>query len=46
MSFHPQAIKSLLNKHYPAIEKEFEDLDEINSQHLTQEIVYLLLKVR
>ncbi|EMP27525.1 EF-hand calcium-binding domain-containing protein 6 [Chelonia mydas] len=37
-------IKSLLNKHYQAIEKEFEDLDEMNSRRLTQETMYLLLK--
>ncbi|XP_039398208.1 EF-hand calcium-binding domain-containing protein 6-like isoform X11 [Mauremys reevesii] len=37
-------IKSLLNKRYQAIEKEFEDLDEMNSRRLTQETMYLLLK--
>jgi len=40
----PQAIKSLLSKHDPAIEKEFKDSGEIKSQHLTQETVCLLLK--
>ncbi|XP_029766476.1 EF-hand calcium-binding domain-containing protein 6-like [Terrapene carolina triunguis] len=37
-------IKSLLNKRYQAIEKEFEELDEMNSRRLTQETMYLLLK--
>ncbi|XP_038256136.1 EF-hand calcium-binding domain-containing protein 6-like isoform X2 [Dermochelys coriacea] len=39
-----KSLKSLLNKHYQAIEKEFEDLDEMNSRRLTQETMYLLLK--
>lgn len=37
MCFCHQPIKSSLNKQDPATEKEFEDLDEINSWHLTQE---------
>ncbi|XP_025063845.1 EF-hand calcium-binding domain-containing protein 6-like [Alligator sinensis] len=37
-------IKNLLNKRSQAIEKEFEDLDEMNSRRLTQETMYFLLK--
>ncbi|KAM4708958.1 EF-hand calcium-binding domain-containing protein 6-like [Discoglossus pictus] len=37
-------IKSLIHNNYPAVEKEFEDLDEMNSRRLTQENMYLLLK--
>ncbi|XP_075466386.1 EF-hand calcium-binding domain-containing protein 6-like [Ascaphus truei] len=37
-------IKSLLYNNYPAVEKEFEDLDEMNSRRLTQENMYFLLK--
>nr|XP_014353279.1 PREDICTED: EF-hand calcium-binding domain-containing protein 6-like [Latimeria chalumnae] len=37
-------IKSLLSKQYQAVEKELEDLDEMNSRRLTQEMMYLLLK--
>ncbi|KAG8592119.1 hypothetical protein GDO81_000416 [Engystomops pustulosus] len=37
-------IKSLIHKNYTAVEKEFEDLDEINSRRLTQETMYYLLK--
>ncbi|XP_043920865.1 EF-hand calcium-binding domain-containing protein 6-like [Protopterus annectens] len=37
-------IKNLLHKNYQAVEKEFEDLDEINSRRLSQETMYLLLK--
>ncbi|XP_041444988.1 EF-hand calcium-binding domain-containing protein 6 isoform X2 [Xenopus laevis] len=37
-------IKGLLHKNYAAVEKEFEDLDEMNSRRLTQENMYLLLK--
>ncbi|XP_029442190.1 EF-hand calcium-binding domain-containing protein 6-like [Rhinatrema bivittatum] len=37
-------IKGLLHKNYSAIEKEFEDLDEMNSRRLTQENMYFLLK--
>ncbi|XP_077333434.1 EF-hand calcium-binding domain-containing protein 6-like [Lithobates pipiens] len=37
-------IKSLVHKNYAAVEKAFEDLDEINSRRLTQETMYFLLK--
>lgn len=37
-------IKSLIHKNYAAVEKAFEDLDEINSRRLTQETMYFLLK--
>ncbi|XP_056416023.1 EF-hand calcium-binding domain-containing protein 6-like isoform X2 [Hyla sarda] len=37
-------IKSLIHNNYRAMEKEFEDLDEINSRRLTQETMYFLLK--
>nr|XP_033799338.1 EF-hand calcium-binding domain-containing protein 6-like [Geotrypetes seraphini] len=37
-------IKNLLHKNYSAIEKEFEELDEMNSRRLTQENMYFLLK--
>lgn len=37
-------IKSLIHKNYAAVEKAFEDLDEINSRRLTQETMYYLLK--
>ncbi|XP_069055700.1 EF-hand calcium-binding domain-containing protein 6-like [Pleurodeles waltl] len=37
-------IKILLSKNYHAVEKEFEDLDEMNSRRLSQENMYFLLK--
>ncbi|KAE8629793.1 hypothetical protein XENTR_v10000593 [Xenopus tropicalis] len=37
-------IKGLVHKNYTIVEKEFEDLDEMNSRRLTQENMYLLLK--
>lgn len=37
-------MKSLIHKNYAAVEKEFEDLDEMNSRRLTQETMYFLLK--
>ncbi|XP_069833839.1 EF-hand calcium-binding domain-containing protein 6-like [Dendropsophus ebraccatus] len=37
-------IKSLIHKNYLAVEKEFEDLDEMNSRRLSQETMYFLLK--
>ncbi|XP_063776809.1 EF-hand calcium-binding domain-containing protein 6-like isoform X3 [Pseudophryne corroboree] len=37
-------IKSLIHKNYSVVEKEFEDLDEMNSRRLTQETMYFLLK--
>ncbi|KAM4810047.1 EF-hand calcium-binding domain-containing protein 6-like [Rhinophrynus dorsalis] len=37
-------IKSLIHKNYIAVEKEFEDLDEMNSRRLTQDTMYFLLK--
>ncbi|XP_075053076.1 EF-hand calcium-binding domain-containing protein 6-like [Mixophyes fleayi] len=37
-------IKSLIHKNYAVVEKEFEDLDEMNSRRLTQETMYFLLK--
>ncbi|KAG8453698.1 hypothetical protein GDO86_000361 [Hymenochirus boettgeri] len=37
-------IKGLIHRNYGAVEKEFEDLDEMNSRRLTQESMYLLLK--
>ncbi|XP_018416785.1 PREDICTED: EF-hand calcium-binding domain-containing protein 6-like [Nanorana parkeri] len=37
-------IKSLIHKNYAAVEKAYEDLDEMNSRRLTQEAMYLLLK--
>ncbi|KAM4052574.1 EF-hand calcium-binding domain-containing protein 6-like isoform 2-T2 [Anomaloglossus baeobatrachus] len=39
-----QIIKSLIHKNYAQVEKEFEDLDEMNSRRLTQETMYFLLK--
>ncbi|XP_044146300.1 EF-hand calcium-binding domain-containing protein 6-like isoform X1 [Bufo gargarizans] len=39
-----KVIKSLIHKNYAAVEKEFEDLDEMNSRRLTQETMYFLLK--
>ncbi|XP_069487607.1 EF-hand calcium-binding domain-containing protein 6-like [Ambystoma mexicanum] len=37
-------IKHLIIKNYQAVEKEFEELDEINSRRLTHESMYFLLK--
>ncbi|KAG9479862.1 hypothetical protein GDO78_011737 [Eleutherodactylus coqui] len=37
-------IKSLVHNNCTALEKEFEDLDEMNSRRLTQETMYFLLK--
>ncbi|XP_067838234.1 EF-hand calcium-binding domain-containing protein 6 [Heptranchias perlo] len=37
-------IKTLLNKQYQEVEKEFEELDEINSRRLNHETMYRLLK--
>nr|DBA29130.1 TPA: hypothetical protein GDO54_009387 [Pyxicephalus adspersus] len=37
-------IKSLIHKNYAAVEKAFEDMDEMNSRRLTQETMYFLLK--
>ncbi|XP_073498707.1 EF-hand calcium-binding domain-containing protein 6-like isoform X2 [Phyllobates terribilis] len=39
-----QIIKSLVHKNYSGVEKEFEDLDEMNSRRLSQETMYFLLK--
>uniref|UniRef100_UPI00398F3BE9 EF-hand calcium-binding domain-containing protein 6 n=1 Tax=Pristiophorus japonicus TaxID=55135 RepID=UPI00398F3BE9 len=37
-------IKTLLDKQYQEVEKEFEELDEINSRRLNHETMYRLLK--
>ncbi|XP_063314192.1 EF-hand calcium-binding domain-containing protein 6-like [Pelobates fuscus] len=37
-------IKSLIHDNYAAVERAFEELDEMNSRRLTQENMYLLLK--
>ncbi|XP_068124872.1 EF-hand calcium-binding domain-containing protein 6-like [Hyperolius riggenbachi] len=37
-------IKSHIHKNYAAVEKAFEELDEMNSRRLTQETMYFLLK--
>ncbi|KAM9330416.1 EF-hand calcium-binding domain-containing protein 6-like [Gastrophryne carolinensis] len=37
-------IKSLIHKNYAAVEKAFEELDEMNSRRLSQETMYFLLK--
>ncbi|XP_053556230.1 EF-hand calcium-binding domain-containing protein 6-like [Bombina bombina] len=37
-------IKKLIHNNYPAVEKAFEELDDMNSRRLTQENMYLLLK--
>ncbi|CAN2388670.1 EF-hand domain pair [Pristimantis euphronides] len=37
-------IKSLIHENYAVVEKEFEDLDIMNSRRLTQETMYFLLK--
>ncbi|XP_069600420.1 EF-hand calcium-binding domain-containing protein 6-like [Ranitomeya imitator] len=39
-----QIIKSLIHKNYAGVEKEFEDLDEMNSRRLSPETMYFLLK--
>ncbi|XP_075705752.1 EF-hand calcium-binding domain-containing protein 6-like [Rhinoderma darwinii] len=37
-------IRSFIHKNYAAVEKEFEDLDEMNSRRLTQDAMFFLLK--
>ncbi|XP_075142809.1 EF-hand calcium-binding domain-containing protein 6-like [Leptodactylus fuscus] len=37
-------IKSLIHKNYATMEKEFEDLDEMNSRRLSQETMYFFFK--
>ncbi|XP_035272825.1 EF-hand calcium-binding domain-containing protein 6 [Anguilla anguilla] len=39
-----KTIKTLVTKHYPAVEQAYQELDEKNTRRLTQETMYQLLK--
>ncbi|XP_070545330.1 EF-hand calcium-binding domain-containing protein 6-like [Ptychodera flava] len=39
-----KVIKKVLKRHYPEVEEAFNEMDEINSRRMTQEMLYELLK--